>query len=124
MRFELLTADFAGGGHVGFSPDTACRKSLRVSDYVRISDFRKGHTFRDDVDQFEATLPAGKEIQLFGRSHAPRFKCDTSVVFTPERGANYLVTFEYKLPHIGCKLSVYNISTGVQQAVPPEHCRD
>ena len=124
IYFELLTSDFAGGGHLGVSTDATCKKSISVSDYVRVSDFTKGHHLRDDVDKFDASVPAGKEIQLYGRSMATRFKCDTRVVFTPEVGASYFVTYAYKLPGSGCELKVYKISdTGSKEPLATRECR-
>lgn len=108
IYFELLTSDAAGGGHLGVSTDSTCKKSISVSDYTRVSDFRKGHSFRADVDKFEASIPAGKEVMLYGRNLAPRANCDARVIFTPNVGANYSVTYAYKLP--GCELRVYKIN--------------
>ena len=122
IYFELLTSDFAGGGHLGVSTDAKCKKSIRISDYTRISDFRKGHTFRDDVDKFEASIPAGKEVMLYGRNLAPRADCNARVIFTPEVGINYSVTYAYKLP--GCELRVYKINdTGSKEAVEIKECK-
>jgi len=122
MYFELLTSDVAGGGHLGVSTDATCKKSISVSDYTRISDFRKGHTFREDVDKFEASIPAGKEVMLYGRNLATRANCDARVIFTPEVGANYSVTYAYKLP--GCELRVYKINdTGSKDAVEIKVCK-
>lgn len=130
LNFELLTANFAGGGHLGLSTDPTCKKTTSVFDYTIISDFRKGHTFRADVDKFEATIPAGKEVQLYGRSIAPNDfiqgtvvhgKCDRKIIFTPEVGANYYVTYAYRLP--GCELKVYKISdTGSKEPVEVKGC--
>jgi hypothetical protein len=122
MYFELLTSNPAGGGHLGLSTDVTCKKSISLSDYTRISDFTKGHTFRDDVDKFEATIPAGKEIQLFGRVHFPLYKsCDHKIIFKPEEGANYYVTYTY---NPGCKLQVYKINeSGSKDAVEIKECR-
>lgn len=122
LHFELLTSDFAGGGHLGVSTDATCKKSISVSDYTRISDFRKGHSFREDVDKFEASIPAGKELMVYGRNLAPRANCDARVIFTPEVGADYLVTYAYKLP--GCELRIYKINdTGSKAAVEIKECK-
>lgn len=121
IKFELLTSDSAGGGHLGVSTDAACKKATRISDYTRISDFRKGHTFRDDVDKFEASIPAEKEVQLYGRVLAPHFSCDTKIIFVPEVGAEYLVTYAYKLP--GCQLRVYQLTDGLTKPVDIHECR-
>lgn len=121
IKFELLTSDSAGGGHFGVSTDAVCKKSTRVSDYTRISDFRKGHSFRDDVDKFEASIPAGKDVQLYGRVLAPHFSCDTKIIFAPEVGAEYLVTYAYKLP--GCQLRVYQLTDGLTKPVDIHECK-
>jgi uncharacterized protein YceK len=122
IYFELLTSDFAGGGHLGVSTESTCKKSINVSDYVRVSDFRKGHNLQDDVDNFDASIPAGKELQLYGRVLAPHANCNDRVIFTPEVGVNYSVTFAYKLP--GCELKVYRMNDkGAKDNVAVKHCR-
>ena len=122
IYFELLTSDSAGGGHLGVSADATCKSSIKLSDYTRISDFRKGHTFRADVDNFEASIPAGKEVLLYGRNLAPRANCDDQIIFTPEIGAKYSVTYAYKLP--GCKLKVYKINdSGSKNIVEVKECK-
>jgi len=122
IYFELLTSDSAGGGHLGMSTDVTCKKSIRISDYTRISDFRKGHTFMEEVDKFEASIPAEKEVMLYGRNLAPRADCDARVIFTPEVGSNYSVTYAYRLP--GCELRVYKINdNGSKDDVETKQCK-
>lgn len=121
IHFELLTSDFAGGGHLGVSTDATCKKSISVSDYIRISDFRKGHSFREDVDKFDASIPAGKAVMLYGRNLAPRANCNARAIFTPEVGANYSVTYAYKLP--GCELRIYKMNNdGSKETAETKQC--
>lgn len=58
---------------------------------------------------------------LYGRNLAPRANCNARVIFTPEVGANYSVTYAYKLP--GCELSVYKINNdGSKETAETKQC--